>query len=153
MISKHISLDDAIKSDTGKSGKIDNTPSEAALVYMRDVAEKCFEPMIEWYDKTITINSFYRCKELNTIVGGLTTSSHILGQAIDLTTESLTDNKLLFVWCAENLEFDELICEYYYSWIHISYVAGNNRNRILNEKLEEINYKTSLPLKNNRRMC
>ena len=98
---------------------------------MRLVAEKCFEPLREWYGKPIKINSFFRSKELNAKVKGSKNSQHVIGQAIDIDTDSKEENIKLFNWCKDNLDFDQLINEYDYSWIHISYRSSANRKQIL----------------------
>lgn len=130
-ISKHISYKEATQSTTALKNNISNIPSEQELVNMKLVAEKCFEPLRKWYGKPIKINSFYRCKELNIKVGGSKTSQHVVGQAIDIDTDSKEENIKLFNWCKDNLEFDQLINEYDYSWIHISYKESGNKNQIL----------------------
>ena len=94
-ISDRISYDEATTSPTALRLGIDNTPDEYKLNRMRLVAEKCFEPLREWYGKPIKVNSFYRCRELNAAVKGSLTSQHILGEAIDLSAGSKAENKKL----------------------------------------------------------
>ena len=130
-ISKHISFDEATKSITAIRRGIFNKPGEVELANMKLVAEKCFEPLREWYGKPIKINSFYRSKALNTAVGGSSRSQHISGEAIDIDAGSRDENKKLFDWLKENIEFDQVINEYDYSWVHISYRKNNNRNQVL----------------------
>ena len=130
-ISKHISFDEATKSITAIRRGIFNKPGEVELANMKLVAEKCFEPLREWYGKPIKINSFYRSKALNTAVGGSSRSQHISGEAIDIDAGSRDENKKLFDWLKENVEFDQVINEYDYSWVHISYRKNNNRNQVL----------------------
>jgi hypothetical protein len=130
-ISSHISFKEATQSPTALRYNINNTPDEATLKRMSLIANKCFEPLREWYGKPIKINSFYRCPELNTKVGGSKTSEHVLGQAIDLDTDSVEENKKLFDWCKKNLQFNQLIWEYDGAWIHISYKESGNKNQIL----------------------
>lgn len=131
MISKHITLEEAINSPTALRLKIDNKPNDIVLESMKLVAEKCFEPLREWYGKPIKVNSFYRSLNLNKAVGGSATSQHVKGEAIDLTGGSKEENKKIFDWCKVNLVFDQLINEYDYTWIHISYNKTKNRNQIL----------------------
>ena len=131
MISKHITLEEAINSPTALRLKIDNTPSEDILRKMRIVAEKCFEPARIWYNKPIKINSFYRSLALNKAVGGSATSQHVKGEAIDLTGGSKEENKKIFEWIKNNLVFDQLINEYDFTWVHVSYNETKNRNQIL----------------------
>jgi hypothetical protein len=130
MISKHISFDEATVSNTATRFGIENNPSDIQLACMKLVAEKCFEPLRTWYNKPIKVNSFFRCESLNAKVGGSKTSQHVKGEAIDLSGGNKEENKKLFDWCKENLEFDQLINEYDYTWVHISYTV-KNRKQIL----------------------
>ena len=130
MISKHISFDEATVSNTATRFGIENNPSDIQLACMKLVAEKCFEPLREWYNKPIKVNSFFRCESLNAKVGGSKTSQHVKGEAIDLSGGNKEENKKLFDWCKENLEFDQLINEYDFTWVHISYTV-KNRKQIL----------------------
>ena len=135
-ISKHISWEEATKSQSAIRAKISNIPNEQELANMRLTAEKCFEPLREWYGKPLVISSFFRCKALNTLIKGSKTSQHIKGQAIDIDTGNNAENAKLFNWCKDNLEFDELIWEYGDktgpSWVHISYNEGKNQQEIIN---------------------
>jgi len=130
-ISKHISFDEATVSPTALRLGIKNEPNEAELSAMRLVAELCFEPLRNWYGKPIKINSFFRCSQLNVAVGGSKTSQHCLGEAIDMGAGSKEENEKLFNWCKDNLDFDQLINEYDFSWVHISYKRSGNRKQIL----------------------
>jgi hypothetical protein len=40
-------------------------------------------------------------------------------------------NKEIFEYIKNELEFDQLINEFNYSWIHVSYNQGKNRKQIL----------------------
>jgi len=131
MISKHITLSEATNSPTALRLKINNEPNETQLEAMKVVANMLFEPLREWYGKPIKINSFFRCEELNKSVGGAKTSSHCHGCAIDINAGSKEENKKLFDYVKANLVFDQLINEYDYSWVHISYKVGMNRNQTL----------------------
>jgi hypothetical protein len=126
-ISEHITFEEATISPTALRLGIKNEPNEAEYTAMVMVANYCFEPLRKWYGKPIKVNSFFRCAELNKAVGGKPTSQHQSGHAIDMSAGSKEENKKLYDWCAENLEFDQLIWEFGGSWIHISYVPDNNR--------------------------
>ena len=127
-ISKHITYEEATKSSTALRNKIDNTPSEWQLQKMRTVANYCFEPIRKWYGKPIRINSFFRSAKLNELVGSTPNSQHVKGEAIDLDAGSKEENKKIFDWAKANLIFDQLINEYDYSWVHVSFKEGANRN-------------------------
>ena len=124
-------MEEATQSPTALRSRIINEPNEAQYTAMVMVAEYCFEPLRKWYDKPIKINSFFRCDALNKAVGGALKSQHSKGEAIDMTAGSREENKKIFDWCKANLVFDQLINEYDYSWVHISYRPNDNRNQTL----------------------
>jgi len=131
MISEHISYNEATLSPKAIRNGIKNEPNDIQLENMKLVAEMCFEPLREWYGKPIRINSFFRCEALNKLVKGSKTSDHMEGKSIDMDAGSIEENKKIFNWCKDNLDFKQLINEYNYSWVHISYDLKNNRNQIL----------------------
>ena len=131
IISKHISYEEATQSPTALRNGITNEPTPEILNNMQRVANACFEPLRVWYGKALKINSFYRSTLLNEKVGGSKTSQHVKGEAIDISAGSKEENKKLFDWCKANLKFDQLINEYNYSWIHISFSINGNRNQTL----------------------
>jgi zinc D-Ala-D-Ala carboxypeptidase len=153
-ISKHITMKEATFSSTGEAKGIDNSPTPEHLENMKLLAEKVFEPLREWYGKPIKINSFYRGKALNAaIAGSSSTSQHCFGQAMDIDTTS--DNKKLFDYIKDNLDFDQAIAEFptngIPSWVHVSYKKTGNRKQVLvakkvNGKATYIPYKSDKDL-------
>ena len=140
-ISANISFKEATVSETATKLGIDNTPTEDHLEAMVTVAEKIFQPLREWCNHPIRINSMYRSEALNKALGGSKTSQHRLGQALDLDSLGSKSNADLFNWVAENLNFDQLIWEFGNDdpkWIHISYVSDDT-NR--NQKLKATNHR------------
>jgi zinc D-Ala-D-Ala carboxypeptidase len=130
-ISKHITYLEATQSPTATKLGINNNPNEAQLEAMKLVAEKCFEPLRTWYGKPIKVNSFFRSDLLNRAVKGAITSQHKKGEAIDLDAGSKEENKKLFEYIKANLIWDQLINEYDFSWVHVSYSKTKNRKQIL----------------------
>ncbi len=130
-ISKHITYKEATNSPTAVNRGIQNIPNPIELECMRLVAELVFEPLRVWYAKPIKVNSFFRNEALNKAVGGSKTSQHRFGKAIDIDAGSVAENKKLFNYIKENLNFDQVINEHNFSWIHVSYNKGNNRNQVL----------------------
>ena len=137
MISKHISYKEGVHSNTAIRRGIDNTPGDDQLHFMELIAENIFEPLRQYVGGPIKINSFYRCPELNTAIGGSATSQHCKGQAIDIDdTFGRMTNAEMYHWIKENLDFDQMIWEFGNddnpNWVHISYVSPDkNRNRCL----------------------
>ena len=83
-ISKNITYAEAIHSNTAKRKGIDNTPNPTQVENMKLLAEKIFEPLRKWTSGPIKVNSFFRSPELNTAIGGVASSQHCKGQAIDI---------------------------------------------------------------------
>ena len=137
MISKHISYNEGVHSNTAIRRGIDNTPTDDQLYFMEIVAEEVFEPLREWVGGPIKINSFYRCPELNTAIGGSATSQHCKGQAMDIDdTFGKATNAEMYNFIKEHLDFDQMIWEFgdddNPAWVHVSYVSPEkNRNRCL----------------------
>jgi hypothetical protein len=81
----------------------------------------------------INISSGYRSKVLNHYIGGSLKSQHCEGKAADIDMDGMgsVTNKQIFDYIKNELEFDQLINEFNYGWVHVSYNAGNNRKQIL----------------------
>lgn len=140
-ISKHISYKEATYSATATKLKINNKPSDDHLVNMKSVAESVFEPLREWCEHPIQVNSFYRSEALNTAIRGSLNSAHTRGQAIDIDSLGEKSNAELFEYIRENLDFDQLIWEFGSDinpdWIHLSYVnKDKNRKEVLEARRE-----------------
>ena len=132
MISKHITLLEATESATALRMGINNVPNEVELDAMKYVSENLFEPIREWYNKPIKINSFYRCLALNKAVNGSKTSGHVLGNSIDISGGNKAENKKIFDFIkTSGLNYDQVINEYDYTWVHISLKKDKNRKQIL----------------------
>jgi len=133
-VSKHISYKEATHSDTAKKYKIANKPSSEEIENMELLAEKVFEPLREWVGGPIRINSMFRSLKLNTVLNGAPQSSHMKGQAFDITSMGGKTNLEMFYYIKDKLSFDQLIWEYGNEpkWLHVSYVnEKENRNQIL----------------------
>lgn len=111
-------------------------PGNVQIVAMKKLAKEIFEPLREWANEPIRVNSFFRSPELCEAIGSKSTSQHTKGQAIDIDAMGKKTNAELFNYIKDNLNFDQLIWEFgdddNPDWIHVSYVGSNgNRNRIL----------------------
>jgi hypothetical protein len=143
MISKHISYKEGVYSATAIRKDIDNKPNKDQMANMKLIAEKVFEPLRKWVGGPIKINSFFRCPELNTAIGGSHKSQHCKGQAIDIDdTFGHVTNADMYYWIKNHLDFDQMIWEFgddnNPAWVHISYVSKDkNRNRCLKAYRED----------------
>jgi len=143
-ISKHLSLAEATQSDRADELKIiNNNPNLSVIDNMKLLAEKVFEPIREHFNVPIYVSSMYRGLPLNNAVKGSITSQHCSGEAmdIDMGDKGKPSNKEIFDYIKKNLVFDQLINEFDYSWIHVSYEStGKQRKQIL--KATKVNGRT-----------
>jgi hypothetical protein len=95
------------------------------------LAENVFEPLRLAMGKPIRCNSGYRSPEYNTKIRGVKGSQHTTAEAIDLDMGNKEDNKAMFDYIKNNLNFDQLINEFDYSWIHVSFSRVKNRKQVL----------------------
>jgi hypothetical protein len=134
-VSKHISFEEATRSEKAEELGIGNTPGPLQYEAMKLVAEKVFEPAREYMNEPLTVSSFFRSKSVNKLIGGAPTSQHLKGEAIDI---KCSDNKKLFEFIKDNLDFDQLIYEfgsiYQPAWVHVSYSKNGNRKEVLRAK-------------------
>tara|TARA_R110000796_G_scaffold81691_6_gene179772 strand:- start:436 stop:888 length:453 start_codon:yes stop_codon:yes gene_type:complete len=135
-ISKHISYKEATNSNSANKLNLKNKPSKESIENMEVLAEKIFEPLREWAEGPIRVNSFYRSEELNSAIKGSHKSQHLTGNAIDISSLNEKTNAELFHYIKDNLDYDQMIWEYGTNdepkWIHVSYsTTHENRKRNL----------------------
>ena len=130
MTQLNFTMSELIYSDTAVKNNINNMPDINSLDYMLNLIVYCLQPIREKLGKAMTITSGYRCTEVNNLVGGVSTSQHTKGQAVDFTVSGYTPAQLVTLIKGYGIEYDQLINEYD-QWVHISYVKGNNRGQVL----------------------
>lgn len=124
-LSKNFSLKELTYSSTANYHKVDNTPGRLELENLKKLCSELLQPIRNKWGDSIFVTSGYRNPILNRLVGGSTTSQHILGQAVDITVGSKSGNKKLFELIVKMIEDGEikvgqLLDEKDYSWIHLS---------------------------------
>ena len=146
-ISKHISYKEAVGSNYAKQKGIKNKPNEDQVENMKLLAKEVFEPLREWVGCPIRVNSMFRSLELNTALKGSKTSSHMKGEAMDITSmacgkENCKSNLDMFHYIKDNLDFDQLIWEFGKEpkWLHVSYNKDKNRKQVLVTKKRGVYY-------------
>lgn len=132
IMAKYFTSNELTRSSEATRRGIDNTPPPQAKANINVLINKCLDPIRELWGKPIYVNSGFRSPVLNSAIGGAKNSQHILGQAADITTGTAAGNKKLFdMIISSGIEFDQLIDEKDYQWIHVSYMAGKNRKQAL----------------------
>ncbi len=144
LLSKNFSISEFLKSNVARRKGIILDPPKEHIYNMQKLCLKVLQPVRIELGRPIKINSGWRSKELNKAIGGaykirdgeyIATSQHCKGEAADLhyvDGKGNANNKLLFDTILDmGLEFDQMINEFDYSWIHISYSKDNNRCQLL----------------------
>ena len=136
-LSANFTLKELTKSETATRLGIDNTPNDEALENLKLLCEKVLQPVRDHFGKSVTVNSGYRSPESNAAVGGSRTSDHCKGQACDLEIDGIP-NPELAQWIMDNLEYTQLILEFYTpggdpnaGWVHVSYDPNNLKKQEL----------------------
>jgi hypothetical protein len=140
-LSQNFTIQEYIKSQTALRQGIDNTPTEEhmgnATALFRNVVQK----VRDQFGVTV-INSGYRGEALNKAVGGSSKSQHCKGEAVDIECPG-TPNYDVAKWIEDNLDFDQLILEFYTpgipdsGWVHVSYKSEGNRKSVLTAMKED----------------
>jgi zinc D-Ala-D-Ala carboxypeptidase len=135
-LTTNFTLAEMTKSETALRHDIPNEPGEAEIAALKLLCEKVLQPVRDHFGRGVKVNSGFRHPEVNAKVGGSKTSDHCRGQAADIEIPGIP-NAELAEWIKDNLEFRQLILEYYQigvpdsGWVHVSYVAEDNKKQVL----------------------
>ena len=135
-LSQNFSLIELTKSQTAERKGIDNTPSTEHQENLKSLCTNVLQPVRDHFERVVSVSSGYRSEELCLAIGSKTTSQHAKGQAADFEIYSLS-NKELADWINKNLDYDQLILEYWKEedpnsgWVHCSYKSEGNRKQYL----------------------
>lgn len=134
-LSENFSLQEFTKSQTATRQGLDNAPNDEHLASATALFENVVQKVRDNFGVTV-INSGYRGPALNTAVGGSSNSQHCKGEAVDIECPG-TGNYDVAKWIESNLDFDQLILEFYTpgipdsGWVHVSYKSEGNRKQSL----------------------
>ena len=134
ILSKTFSLNEFTKSVSAIRNGIDNSPSSEHIRNIQLLVKYVLQPLREALGSPIRITSGYRSESLNKLIGGSKRSQHCKGQASDIQikVDGVMDNKVIWDKVIElGLPFAQMINEFEYSWIHISYNEEYNRKSLL----------------------
>ena len=135
-LTANFSLHELTKSETALRMGFDNTPGEAETEALRLLCEKVLQPVRDHFGKGVKCNSGFRSPETNRATGGSVTSDHCKGQAADIEIPGVP-NAELAQWIMDNLDYTQLILEFYTpgipdsGWVHVSYDPDNLKKQEL----------------------
>ena len=135
-LTENVSLKELTKSESATRFGISNEPTEEALSNLQKLATHILQPVRDHFGKPLIITSGYRSPELCLKIGSSIKSQHCLGIAVDCEVLGVP-NKELADWVVNNLEYDQVILEFWTpeqinsGWVHISYNKSGNRKMYL----------------------
>ena len=132
-LSKNFVLSEITRSNTAKRLGISNEPTKKHMEGIQRIITNLIQPMRDELGP-IRISSGYRNPELNRAIGGSSKSQHCKGEALDLQfwKDGQMCNKEIYDWILDSgLEFDQMINEFDFAWIHLSLRKDKNRKSVL----------------------
>ena len=137
-LSEHFSLRELTKTNTG----IKNVPNEVQVNNLKRLCKWLERLRKKWNDlygegdDPIIINSGFRSPEVNKAVGGVSTSNHLTGCAVDIRCIGMEQALryaaiLLDISDLNREDYDELLIEQKRNviWIHFAVRPKDNRRR------------------------
>ena len=134
-LTRNFTLSELTKSDTAIRKGINNNPSPEQIEKLKLLCENILQPVRDHFGR-VKVTSGFRSERLCVKIGSSINSQHAKAEAADFECMG-TDNAELGDWIYANLEFDQLILEFYTpgepnsGWIHCSYTTDKPRKQFL----------------------
>ena len=150
-LTANFSLKELTASQTAERKGIDNTPSAEHQENLKSLCTNVLQPVRDNFHRVVSVSSGYRSKALCEAIGSKSTSQHAKGEAADFEIFGIS-NKELADWIHFNVNYDQLILEYWKEsdpnsgWVHCSYTDGNNRRQYLKAYKDENNNTRYTPI-------
>lgn len=147
-LSEHFKLSEMLASNTAEKHGVPNIPLKCHITALQNLCCRALEPLRQHLGLPIHVNSGYRCPKVNELVGGVSNSQHLKGEATDITILKgnrpfghATDEQavlLLYSYAKQYADYDQLIIEHYGTswWLHISCRINYRHNRRQTLKIE-----------------
>lgn len=143
ILTTHFTLAEATRSETAQRLSLSNSPGRVQFCAIKHTAQQMERVREVLGSHPIHVSSWYRNERVNKAVGGVPSSAHISGYAVDFNCPKFgTVTDICSAIVASDLKFDQLIWEYG-RWVHISF-APEQRGQILHIK-KGIGYQQGLP--------
>ena len=147
-LTTNFTLAEMTASQVASRNGLNNNPTAGQIENLKKLCESILQPIRNHYDAPVIVSSGFRSPELCIRIGSSIDSQHAKGQAADIQVVGI-DNKSLAKYIKENLDFDQLILEFYKEeegphsgWVHVSYVGKGNRKESLTATRSEKTRKT-----------
>ena len=140
-LSRNFTLSEMTKSDTAIRKGINNNPNAEQIEKLKTLCEKILQPVRDHFGR-VKVTSGFRSVELCQAIGSSVNSQHAKAEACDFEVIGV-DNAELADWIHRELEWDQLILEFYTpgepnsGWIHCSVTEGMPRKSFLHAFRED----------------
>ena len=130
-LTQHFTLEELSHSDYADAHGIKNYPDQQAQQNLIMLCVLILEPLRIAIGQPIKINSAFRCKAVNTGVGGVSTSHHLLGLAADIHFDNETQLNEMIKALHNNKHLDLALIERSKSsqWLHVQLPLTNRLPR------------------------
>ena len=134
-LSRNFTLSEMTKSDTAIRKGINNNPNAEQIEKLKTLCEKILQPVRDHFGR-VKVTSGFRSVELCQAIGSSVNSQHAKAEACDFEVIGV-DNAELADWIHRELEWEQLILEFYTpgepnsGWIHCSVTEGMPRKSFL----------------------
>ena len=134
-LSRNFTLSEMTKSDTAIRKGINNNPNAEQIEKLKTLCEKILQPVRDHFGR-VKVTSGFRSVELCQAINSSVNSQHAKAEACYFEVIGV-DNAELADWIHRELEWDQLILEFYTpgepnsGWIHCSVTEGMPRKSFL----------------------
>jgi len=135
-LTNNFTLNEMTKSDTALRLGLENEPDDTQLENLKALCENVLQPVREHFAKGVKVNSALRTLPVNRAIGSGDNSDHVKGMAADIEIPGVA-NADLAQWIVDNLEFRQVILEFYTpgipdsGWVHVAYNPADNKKQVL----------------------
>ena len=140
-LTRNFTLSELTKSDTAIRKGINNNPSPEQIEKLKSLCENILQPVRDHFGR-VTVTSCFRSPQLCQKINSSINSQHTRAEAADFEVMG-TSNAEVFDWIKANLDWDQMILEFYTpgepnsGWVHCSWVAENPRKQLLRAYRED----------------
>jgi len=132
-LSQNFNLNEFTQSASAKRLGISNEPTPEVIDNLQMLVTNVLQPLRTALGRSATVTSGYRSPAVNKAVGGVKTSQHSEGKAVDIVVAGVAPYDVVQMLLKLNLPFDQAINEFN-TWTHISFNQGSNRKQVLTAK-------------------
>ena len=114
-LTANITLDELTKSQISERKGINNNPNPQQIDNLKALAVNILQPVRSHFDKPLIISSGFRCAQLCVEIGSSVNSQHVADDSAAAADFEIpgVDNRELALWIKSELEYDQLILEFY----------------------------------------